>query len=334
VAGPTLAIPASFAVPTLGGDIRLAPNAITGSGTLTVTVAAAPGALAVVNDDAVAVDSGLTANADGVLIGGNSASRTFTGTASALNAYLSAAGKLRYSGAATALAISVASDSAQGAVVTATGEAALTGLAAQSLAPTLTLSVPAALNYAQGGASTALIFARDVVDAAGGSGAVALTLTAPMSGVLTAYNDDAASGTPNADGVLVVAGTASGRQTVTLTGTVTALNDWLKTPGNLTHQGAAGTLDLVAERSGLRATSQIALNAVPMRGSPGLVLPQSFEVVAGASTALLLGVDRLQFTGAGDLALTVSVTVCRPEAVPATTSTPSALGVPLAASSL
>ncbi|MFM8556724.1 MAG: beta strand repeat-containing protein, partial [Betaproteobacteria bacterium] len=308
VAGPTLAIPASFSVPTLGGDLRLAPNAITGSGTLTVTVAAASGAFAVVNDDAVAVDSGLTANADGVLVGGSALARTFTGTASALNAYLSAAGKLRYSGSAGTLAISVASDGAQGAVVTAAGEATLTGLGSQTQAPSLSLTVPAALNTAQGAASTALIFANDVVAVAGGSGAVTLSLTAPASGVLTAFSDDAASTNPNADGVLVASSTAAGRQTITLTGTPAAINAWLKVPGNLQYQGASGTLEWVAERAGLRATSQIALNAVPMRASPGLVLPQSFEVVAGASTALLLGLDRLQFTGAGNLALTLSVT--------------------------
>ena len=45
VAGPSLAIPATFAVPTLGGDIRLANTAIGGSGTLTVTVSAGTGTL-------------------------------------------------------------------------------------------------------------------------------------------------------------------------------------------------------------------------------------------------------------------------------------------------
>ncbi|MEY4212044.1 MAG: hypothetical protein RL458_269, partial [Pseudomonadota bacterium] len=306
VAGPTLAIPASFAVPTLGGDIRFAPNAIGGSGSLTVTVSASTGTLSVFNDDAVEV--GGTPNLDGVLIGGTALARTFTGTATALNAYLSAAGKLRYSGAATALAISVASDSTQGQVVTAAGESTLTGLSSQLLAPALALNAPAQLAVAQGTNTTALIFAQGAVSASASSDALTLTLTAPAGGTLHWAADSALKASSTASTTL--AASTAGANSLTLFGTAAQINAYLTSPaGSIRYSGASGTLAIEAVQGtgALRATSQIAMAAVPMQVSPGLTLPQSLNVVAGESTPLLASVDPVAFAGSGNLSVTVSV---------------------------
>jgi hypothetical protein len=306
VAGPTLAIPASFAVPTLGGDIRFAPNAIGGSGSLTVTVSASTGTLSVFNDDAVEV--GGTPNLDGVLIGGTALARTFTGTATALNAYLSAAGKLRYSGAATALSISVASDSAQGKIVTAAGESTLSGLSAQSLAPALALNAPAQLAVAQGTNTTALIFAQGAVSASASSDPITLTLTAPAGGTLHWAADSALKASSTASTTL--AASTAGANSLTLFGTAEQINAYLTSPaGSIRYSGASGTLAIEAVQGtgALRATSQIAIAAVPMQVSPGLTLPQSLNVVAGESTPLLASVDPVAFAGSGNLSVTVSV---------------------------
>ena len=66
--GPQLTLPQSFALPSSGGDLRLATSALSGAGTLTVTISVGQGTLTVYNDDAV--EPGQTPDADGVLLGG------------------------------------------------------------------------------------------------------------------------------------------------------------------------------------------------------------------------------------------------------------------------
>ena len=67
-------------------------------------------------------------------------------------------------------------------------------------------------------------------------------------------------------------------------------------------------LEAVQGAGALRATSQIAIAAVPMNASPGLTVPQSFAVVAGESTPLLASIDPVAFTGSGNLTVTVGLT--------------------------
>ena len=266
---------------------------------ITATVSVSEDSLSWVNVEGLTLPAGTAVTASNLL--GTGRSLTLTGTASALNTWLSTAGNLAYTGTRSAtLTFAInATSSVGGPVAVSTIPSSL--IIRPAATPTVSLSAPDTLTLAPAasGAST-VAFSRDLIAASGGTGALTLTLVAPVGGsFVNVFNDDTVSA--NADGVavtsaLTVSVNGVSRNAVQLAGSATDLNRYLRAVGNLSYSGTGGqSLEMPVTNPGTvsgmdtTSTARILLDNPGARAIPRLALPSAVTLVPGADAPLLLG---------------------------------------------
>ncbi|MEY4211846.1 MAG: hypothetical protein RL458_71, partial [Pseudomonadota bacterium] len=318
--GPRLTVPAGYTLPT-GGELRLpaslvgAPDNSSGvadtSRVLEATISVSGGgsSLTWTTDSAGAAKA---VNGTTALAAGTGAQLILRGTAAEINAYVSRAGSLTFTGTGNAtltIAVSTIGGAGEPARIS-TAQSAITRISAPTSAATLALSVPGSLKVEPGSATATPLSLLPATGLAVVQGEGTLTLTVSVASVvdgatttrvgsLSLANDDS---TTNADGVLI-GGSATD---ATLTGSASALAAYLSgagiryvAPASLATSGNT-TLTLAlrdnANASLAKAESLAFVTLMPAARtqSAGTVamqvrLPASVSVGAFTATPLALG---------------------------------------------
>jgi hypothetical protein len=273
-AGPSLILPASYTVPTQGGEIRLPGNALgysfVGSELLEVTLDAGSASLTLANA-ATWLPSGAASSGSVVKLRADASQ--FAG----LQAWL-ATGQLGYSGSGATLKLSAAlwSGAAQTGQ-TISGQTTVATVSAS--AQVLSASVPQTL-LVKSGLATPLVFGAGTVT---GTGTLTLVLST-ASGALQA--DTMAGGLSDLD--------LADARSVRLSGTAQQINDYLSSAHLAWTGSQADSLGLKLSDASGSAAATAAQLVLATEGAAGytpvqLSLPDQIKLTPGATAALLLG---------------------------------------------
>ncbi|MEI7785372.1 MAG: PA14 domain-containing protein, partial [Betaproteobacteria bacterium] len=288
-----------------GTPIRL--GAVAGDGTVTLTVATSGGTLT--NAAGNGSSAGVTSTGSG------SSFVSLSGTASAVNAYLTDTGRLSLNAIPGSYTLTVTASGADGtsvkrSTVTVTSPAAVAGTAVVSAVPALTLPGTFTVLDSNG----QLTFGSGAL----GAGTEARTLVLGSSGGTLSANSLSGTG---------VTASGSGTAALTLSGTQSALSTYLATAGNLLFNGSAGqnyTLTATAQvisgglvqsattrQATVAAVAPVALGSSGSATAPAILqLPQSLPIVpSSASDLVLTGLDLDDGNTGGDDSLVLTLTV-------------------------
>jgi hypothetical protein len=297
---PVLALPSTvFVLPATSSPVILGGAPVSGSGSFTLSLTAV-GSLS-------ATDTTLDGSDASTAVGDSSV--TLTGTASELNDYLNS-GKLRFTGSADTLVLNLQPSGDSTRQVQA--RMALATIAAPTSVATPTLVLPAGFTVLENNGQ--LTLAADAL----GSGPGLRTLLLSTSGGTFAASGLSGSG---------LTALGSGTAALTLSGTQTALSNYLATVGNVLFNGTAGqsytlmaTVQVISgslvQAASTRQATVSAVAAVQL-GNSGTAtapvitaLPSSLTVIPGSASPLVLTgaeLDDGNLAADDSLVLTLSV---------------------------
>ncbi|MFM8557729.1 MAG: beta strand repeat-containing protein, partial [Betaproteobacteria bacterium] len=328
VVTPSVALPAAFTVLSTNGEIRLA-NAV-GNGveqlTVVLSIAGGPTGATPTLSSSTGNSAGNTPFNGVVVSGSGTTSLTLSGSAADLSAFLDSADRIRFSGTASStsyeLTFTAQSMNGSGVQSATSAKAAVsavqlgvpagtTTVAPLSTAPTL--QVPAAFTALSSNGE--IRFATDALS--GTTGNVTLVLAVSHSSITNAMlSTSGGNGTSNG-----VAVSGSGTGVLSLSGTATDINTFLKAADRVRFNGAASptaySLKFSAQAVNATvvqsaATADAALTSVQLGGSgtaststaPALAVPATINALP-SSGEIRFATNSI--TGAGTLTVVLAV---------------------------